>query len=81
LGGLASTLGRWEALEELNIMGGPSTLTRVQGLMDVVFGPNQATQTSIKLHELADGMIFDDKHFTLDAFSVKHRGPDCFGFC
>ena len=80
LGGLASTLGRWEALEELNIMGGPTTLARVQGLMDVVFGPSQTPQTSIALHELAEGQLFDDKHFTLEAFPVKHRGPDCFGF-
>ena len=41
LGGLASTLGRWEALEELHIYGGEATLTRVRMLMEVVFGPNQ----------------------------------------
>ena len=44
LGGLASTLGRWEAMEELNIYGGAFTLPRVQALMEVVFGPGQITQ-------------------------------------
>ncbi|MCB0099316.1 MAG: MBL fold metallo-hydrolase, partial [Caldilineaceae bacterium] len=41
LGGLASTLGRWETLEELNIYGGATTLRRVGALMEVVFGANQ----------------------------------------
>lgn len=38
LGGLASTLGRWEALDELNIFGGEPALERVGALMQVVFG-------------------------------------------
>ncbi|MEZ4561054.1 MAG: MBL fold metallo-hydrolase, partial [Caldilineaceae bacterium] len=41
LGGLASTLGRWEALEELHIFAGAPALTRVAALMDVVFGAGQ----------------------------------------
>ncbi|MDQ3250495.1 MAG: ribonuclease Z [Chloroflexota bacterium] len=80
LGGLASTLGRWEALEELNIYGGAATLTRVQALMEVVFGTNQVPNVGVALNVMEAGLIFEDKHFTLNAFPVQHRGPDCFGF-
>lgn len=80
LGGLASTLGRWEALEELNIYGGMTTLARVHALMEVVFGPGHVPQVGIELNLLEPGVIFDHKHFNLTAFPVQHRGPDCFGF-
>lgn len=80
LGGLASTLGRWEALEELNIYGGMSALTRVHGLMDVVFGPNQMPQVGVSLNLIEAGEIFDAKNFTVTAFPVQHRGEGCFGF-
>jgi len=80
LGGLASTLGRWEALEELNIFGGAATLTRVQLLMEVVFGPNQIPNVGVALNRMEAGLLFEDRHFTLTAFPVQHRGPDCFGF-
>ncbi|MCC6457451.1 MAG: ribonuclease Z [Caldilineaceae bacterium] len=80
LGGLASTLGRWEALEELNIYGGGSALVRVQGLMDVVFGPNQMPNVGVSLNLIEPGIIFDAKNFTVSAFPVQHRGEGCFGF-
>lgn len=80
LGGLASTLGRWEAMEELNIYGGASTLRRVYALMEVVFGPNQIPNVGISLNIMEPGLLFEDKKFTLTAFPVRHRGPDCFGF-
>jgi ribonuclease Z len=80
LGGLASTLGRWEALEELNIYGGVTTLMRVQGLMDVVFGPNQMPKVGVSLNLIEAGEIFETKNFTVSAFPVQHRGEGCFGF-
>jgi ribonuclease Z len=80
LGGLASTLGRWEALDELNIYGGETTLTRVRALMGVVFGPTQIPHTGIELNLMAPGPLFEGKDFGLSVFSVQHRGPDCFGF-
>lgn len=80
LGGLASTLGRWEAMEELNIYGGAFTLLRVQALMDVVFGPGQIPNAGVELSVMQAGVLFDNRHFTLTAFPVQHRGPDCFGF-
>lgn len=80
LGGLASTLGRWEALEKLNIYGGKNTLTRVRALMEVVFGANRLPNVGIALNEMTEGLLFEDRHFTLEAFSVQHRGADCYGF-
>ncbi len=80
LGGLASTLGRWEALEELNIYGGAAALARVHSLMDVVFGPNQMPKVGVSLNLIEAGEIFDAKNFTVTAFPVQHRGEGCFGF-
>lgn len=80
LGGLASTLGRWEAMEELNIYGGAYTLVRVRALMEVVFGPGQIPNAGVELNVMQAGVLFDNPHFTLSAFLVQHRGPDCFGF-
>lgn len=78
LGGLASTLGRWETLEELNIYGGESALIRVHALMQVVFGPQIPEVVSLNL--LEEGLVFQGKGFTLTAFPVLHRGSGCFGF-
>lgn len=81
LGGLASTLGRWEALEELNIYGGAGTdAAHVHMLMEVVFGPNQMPGVGVALNLMEAGLLLEDKNFTLSAFPVQHRGTDCFGF-
>ena len=80
LGGLASTLGHWEALEELNIYGGEAAIQRTQALMDVVFGPNRMAKMGVTLNVMQPGVLFEDDKFSVTAFSVKHRGPDCFGF-
>lgn len=79
LGGLASTLGRWEALEELNIYGGMSALTRVHALMEVVFGP-QLPKVGVSLNLVEEGLLFEANQFTVTAFPVQHRGDGCFGF-
>ena len=80
LGGLASTLGRWEALEELNIYAGAPALIRVQALMEVVFGANQTPGVGVSLKRLEAGPLYEDRHFVLSAFPVRHRGDGCFGF-
>lgn len=80
LGGLASTLGRWEAMEELNIYAGVPALDRIQALMEVVFGSGQVPTVGVSLNELEAGQIFEGKNFTLSAFPVQHRGAGCFGF-
>jgi ribonuclease Z len=80
LGGLASTLGRWEALDELNIYASTTALQRIQLLMEVVFGPQGVPQSAVALNSLESGPIFESEHFSLTAFPVSHRGPGCFGF-
>ncbi len=76
LGGLASTFGRWEAIERLEIYGGGPALQRVRALLEKVVMP----PIQIEYHSLKPGLIFEDKTFTLQAFPVSHRGGGCFGF-
>jgi ribonuclease Z len=81
LGGLASTLGRWEMLEKLEIYGGRSTLARVAKLIFGVVFPEKHPPSNIELIPLHPGdVIVEDEKFKLTAFSVSHRGPDCYGF-
>jgi len=80
LGGLLSTLLRWESIDELQIYGGKSTLERVRTLLyDVVLRGNQPPMPLI-LNEIKPGVIFEAEDFTVTAFSVTHRGPDCLGY-
>ncbi|MCX6057068.1 MAG: ribonuclease Z [Chloroflexi bacterium] len=80
LGGLLSTLLRWESIDELTIFGGRSTLERVRTLLyDVVLRGNQPPMPLI-LKEIKPGIIFEADDFTVTAFSVAHRGPDCLGY-
>jgi len=80
LGGLLSTLLRWESIDELNIYGGRNTLERVQTLLyDVVLRGNQPPMP-LNLKEIKPGIIFEADDFTVTAFSVTHRGPDCLGY-
>ena len=80
LGGLASTLGHWEALDRLDIYGGAPALARVQRLMEVVFGAGNIPKAGVSLNPIDEGSIFEGKGFTLSAFAVPHRGKGCFGF-
>jgi ribonuclease Z len=80
LGGLLSTFLRWEAIEELDIFGGRSTLDRVHDLLyGVVLRGNQAPMP-LRLNEIKPGLFFETDDFTVQAFSVFHRGPDCLGY-
>lgn len=81
LGGLASTLSRWEILDKLQIYGGQSTLERVHDLIFKVALRGQKPPVEIELIRLEPEMIVaEDAHFTLSAFPVQHRGGGCFGF-
>jgi ribonuclease Z len=71
---------RWEAIEELEIFGGRSALDRVHDLLFGVVLRGQEPPISIKLQEVKPGLFLDAEDFTLSAFSVSHRGPDCLGF-
>jgi ribonuclease Z len=80
LGGLLSTFLRWEAIEELNIYGGRSTLERVHALVyDVVLRGNKPPMP-LRLNQIKAGTFFDASDFTVTAFPVTHRGSDCLGY-
>ena len=79
LGGIASTFGRWEAVEEIEIWGGRWALDRVERLMEVVFGPHRRP-LEIEFCDIEPGVLMEDDTFVLSAFPVLHRGPGCFGF-
>ncbi len=80
LGGLLSTFMRWEAIEELELYGGRSTLDRVHDLLyGVVLRGNQPPMP-LQFREIKAGTFFETKDFTVSAFPVTHRGPDCLGY-
>jgi ribonuclease Z len=80
LGGLLSTFMRWEAIDQIEIYGGRSALDRVHDLLYGVVLRGIRPPIELKLLEISPGMIFDDGDFTVSAFTVSHRGPDCYGF-
>jgi len=80
LGGLMSTFLRWESIDELDIFGGRSTLDRVHDLLfGVVLRGNQPPMP-LRMNEIRPGTFFEADDFTVTAFSVSHRGPDCLGY-
>lgn len=80
LGGLMSTFLRWEAVEELDIFGGRSTLDRVHDLLYGVVLRGNPPPMPLRMNEIKPGMFFEADDFTISAFSVTHRGPDCLGY-
>ncbi|MCO5188498.1 MAG: ribonuclease Z [Anaerolineae bacterium] len=81
LGGLVSTLTRWETLDTLQIYGGKATLDRVHDLIYGVVLRGARPPVQIDLITIEDGdVIMEDSQFKLSAFSVTHRGPGCLGF-
>ena len=82
LAGLFATLGRWETLEQVEILAGAWALERIEALLYGVrvVPRGRKTNLDLKLTELQPGVIFDDEDFSISAFPVSHRGPDCYGF-
>jgi ribonuclease Z len=79
LGGLASTFGRWEAIDQMQIYGGAWALHRVRDLMRVVFGTGEA-RLHVGYHPISPGILLEDNAFRLRAFAVEHRRTETFGF-
>ena len=80
LGGLISTMARWEAAESLTIYGGRWTLERVADLIFGVVLRGAQPPLQIDLVDVNPGALLEDEHFTLSSFPVTHRGPSCFGY-
>jgi ribonuclease Z len=80
LAGLLSTFMRWEAIEEIEIYGGRSALDRVHDLLYGVVLRGIQPPIELKFLEIKPGLIFDTEDFSVTAFPVSHRGPDCYGY-
>ena len=80
LAGLLSTFSRWEAIEELEIYGGGWALERIHDLLFGVVLRGARPPMDIRLHEIQPGVIFEGGDFSVSAFPVFHRGPDCYGY-
>lgn len=81
LGGLVSTLSRWEAMKRLEIWGGRWALERIGDLLHGVVLRGARSEVDIEFIEISPGVLIEDDEFQLSAFTVHHRGPGCFGFC
>ena len=80
LGGLLSTFMRWEAIDEIEIIGGRFALARIKDLLFGVILRGIKPPVDLHFKEIEPGLIFDFKDFNVTAFPVSHRGPDCFGY-
>jgi ribonuclease Z len=80
LGGLVSTFLRWEAIDQLEIFGGRGALDRVRSLIDDVVLRGNQTPMPLYFREIKPGIFFEADDFTVTAFPVTHRGPDCLGY-
>jgi len=81
LGGLVSTLARWENLDRLDVYGGKATLARVSELLYRVVFAGHRPPIDLGLHAIEPGdVICADDKFSVTAFGVSHRGPDNLGY-
>ncbi len=80
LAGLLSTYMRWETIDELEIYGGKAALERISDLLFGVVLRGTVSPMPIHLHQIGSGTFFEESDFSITAFPVQHRGPDCLGF-
>jgi ribonuclease Z len=82
LAGLFSTFARWETLKEVEILAGKWTLERIDALLYgvKVIPKGKDSPLKVNLRAIKPGVIFEAEDFSISAFPVSHRGPDCFGF-
>lgn len=81
LAGLFSTFSRWETINAVQILGGGYALERISKLLyGVQVIHPKMSQIKVDLHEIQPGVIIEEEDFSVTAFPVSHRGPDCFGY-
>ncbi len=80
LAGLLSTYMRWETIDELEIYAGKAALERISDLLFGVVLRGAASPMPIHMHPIGSGTFFEESDFSITAFPVQHRGPDCLGF-
>jgi ribonuclease Z len=80
LAGLLSTFMRWETIDGLEIFGGKWALDRIHDLLYGVVLRGAKAPMELNMYEVKNGTIFEGGDFTISAFPVWHRGPDCYGY-
>jgi len=80
IGGLVSTYLRWEAIDQLEIYAGQSALERIGDLLFKVVIRGVTPPFPIQLIPIKPGVFIEQDDFSISAFPVVHRGPDCYGF-
>lgn len=80
LAGLLSTFMRWESIDSMEILGGKAALERIHDLLYGVVLRGAQAPMPIELRAVTPGLIFEGEDFTVKAFQVFHRSPDCLGF-
>jgi len=80
LGGLISTLARWETMQEIEILGGRRALERIDDLLFGVVFRGVRPPIEVNLREIQPGVIYDVDDFSVTAFPVSHRGADSLGY-
>ncbi len=81
LGGLLSTFGRWEALDEIHIWGGLPAIERAQSLIYQVVFRRETPPVPIYFYRtMPDKVLFRGRKFSIRAFPVSHRGRECYGY-
>ena len=80
LAGLLSTFMRWETIDYLQLYAGRHALERIHDLLYGIVLRGAKAPMPVELCEIKPGLLFDEDDFTVTAFPVQHRGPDCYGF-
>ena len=80
LAGLVSTFMRWEAIDEINILGSKHTMERVSDLINGVVLRGTPPPMPINLLDIKPGVILEAENFRVIAFPVDHRGSSSLGF-
>lgn len=80
LAGLLSTYMRWETIDELEIYAGKAALERIHDLLYGVVLRGVTPPMPIHFRPIHHGIFFEGEDFSVSAFQVEHRGPDCLGF-
>lgn len=80
LAGLLSTYMRWETIDELEIYAGKAALERIHDLLYGVVLRGMQPPMPIIFRPIHHGTFFEGEDFSVSAFPVEHRGPDCLGF-
>jgi ribonuclease Z len=80
LAGLLSTYMRWETIDQLEIFAGKMAIERIQDLLYGVVLRGTNPPMPIHFRPIHSGTFIEGEDFTVTAFPVQHRGPDCVGF-